>query len=97
MPPRKKINLYKPVRLSFSSHENYFTLLTLESQKEREMMAGQEVTIILWISFQLSYNKADKDPYNPIQVARSALITPAIVWICKFEKKFSGGIHVWFE
>jgi hypothetical protein len=30
-------------------------------------MADQEVTIILWISFQLSYNKADKDLYNPIR------------------------------
>ena len=28
----------------------------------------KKVTIILLISFQLSYNKADKDPYNPIQI-----------------------------
>jgi hypothetical protein len=28
----------------------------------------KKVTIILLISFQLSYNKADKDPYNPIRI-----------------------------
>jgi len=27
---------------------------------------GKKVTIILLISFQLSYNKADEDLYNPI-------------------------------
>jgi hypothetical protein len=56
----------------------------------------KKVTIFLYISFQLSYNKADKDPYNPIRIARSELITPILVWIYRHEK-ISGGIHVWFE
>jgi len=29
---------------------------------------GKKVTIILLISFQLAYNKADKDLYNLIQI-----------------------------
>jgi hypothetical protein len=36
----------------------YFTLLTLKPQNK--------VTIVIHISFQLSYNKADNDLYNPI-------------------------------
>jgi hypothetical protein len=39
----------------------------------------KKVTIFLHISFQLSYNKVDKDPYNPIRIARSELITPTLV------------------
>ncbi len=38
----------------------YFTLLTLKPQNM--------VTIVIHISFQLSYNKAEKDPYNPIHL-----------------------------
>ena len=32
----------------------------------------KKVTIFLHISFQLSYNKADKDPYNPIHLTAHA-------------------------
>jgi hypothetical protein len=79
MPPRKNL-VYKrthPKRkdpfhfgeipstsvMAFDNTRGYFTLLTLKPQNK--------VTIVIHISFQLSYNKAQKDPYNPIRIIES--------------------------
>ena len=52
----------------------------------------KKVTIILLISFQLSYNKVDKDLYNPIWNACLLFLFSALNNV-----KFPGGIYVWFE
>jgi hypothetical protein len=38
----------------------------------------KKVTIVLLISFQLSYNKGDKGPYNPIWITAPEIILPQV-------------------